>query len=249
MGSSCYQKKHMLKEDNIMNEGENFIINVINQTNLSRFTIIELYKLLLHTDSNSISENQQYIDFNHYIHFTQCFLYERLNNEYYEIHSIIFSLIGSSFEFHESKINALNILKTLITFCSSNLNDKVFYFISFSKSKLNKENIIISLKNIIIEHLNFHLIDITHEMTRFIMNQGRKYSVNLCSMNLISQAFSHYNIEKFADYILMNALFFLSSNDEIEEEINKFLITKPYLFDFFELRETFLMYYLNSLLN
>ena len=47
----------------------------------------------------------------------------------------------------------------------------------------------------------------------------------------------------------MNALFFLSSNDEIEEEINKFLITKPYLFDFFELRETFLMYYLNSLLN
>ena len=238
-----------------MNEGENFIREILNTTKLNNYTVSDLHKILMNKDLlqfEEINESSYYIDVTNYSNIAIQHLYENNSklNKYCQIHSIFFSFLASSFQHSITKINTLNLLRVFLIFTKSSLEEKIKYYYTFSKRKLLTKNVKESLKALILEHLRFLLKDITYEMSILVFNEGKQYMDNLNSMNYLCKVCNDENLEIFInDYILINVNFseFSSTNIPIiENELFDFLNSKKFLFDFTNLRDIYFSLFLNK---
>jgi hypothetical protein len=256
MGNSmCCEFKVEKTRQLTMNEGENFIREILNTTKLSNYTVSELHKILMNKDLleiEEINETNYYIDVTTYSNIAVKHLYENNQkiNKYSQIHSIFFSFIASSFQQSITKINSLNLLREFLIFTKSGLEDKIKYFYTFSKRKLLTKNTKESLKALLLEHLRFILKDITYEMSILVFNEGKEYMDNLNSMNYLCKVCNEENLDKFInDYILINVNFTQYSPSNIpiiEKELIDFLCAKNFLFDFSDLRDIYFSVFLKK---
>ena len=148
MGNFCCSecsKPPKIKKPNT-NEGENFIREVINATKLHNYTIKELHKLLFNAELfefEEIEEKNYYHDVTYYSNFAFKYLYDKnpKTNKFYQIHSILFSFIASTFQHSITKIDGINVLKAFLIFSKSSIDEKIKYFYIFTKKLINKKKI------------------------------------------------------------------------------------------------------------
>ena len=246
----CHREKLIISG---INEGEDFIREVFNYTKLHKFTINEIHRLLVNkelTEIDEIKEVNYYIEVSYYSSMVIENFYEKNSkiNKFNQIHSILFSFIASSFQHSITQLNGLKLLRALLVFTKSTLEEKVKYFYLFSKPKITLNRIEETLKIIITEFMKFLLRDITYEMSILLFNEGRNYMDNLNSMNSLCKTCSDENLDKFvSENIFHNynlSSLSNSNSDGIQNEVISFLLTKPFLFDYGQLRDLYFSQFL-----